>query len=147
MPQNWANWTLIVLGGVMILVEIILGAATGLDFALVGVSLATGGAVGLFFGSTMVGLFSAGALAFVYLAFLRKSVRSSMGSPDLPSNVDALLGTKAIVTARIAPDSAGQVRAGPEVWRAVLSSSVQQAREPGESVVIESVDGVTLIVR
>jgi membrane protein implicated in regulation of membrane protease activity len=147
MPQNWPSWMLVILGGIMILIEILLGAATGLDFALVGVSLATGGAVGLFLDSTQAGLFAAGALAFLYLAFLRKAVRSTMRSPDLPSNVDALIGGKAVVTARIAPEQPGQVRAGDELWRAALSRTTQQAREPGDTVFVESVEGVTLIVR
>jgi membrane protein implicated in regulation of membrane protease activity len=131
----------------MILAEVLLGAATGFDFALVGLSLAVGGSLGLFFESTLVGLFSAGALAFVYLALFRSRIRSKLVTPGLPSNVDAIPGSRAIVTAVITPDSAGQVRVGSEVWRAVLSPAVLEPREPGASVIVESVDGATLIVR
>jgi membrane protein implicated in regulation of membrane protease activity len=68
-------------------------------------------------------------------------------APGLPSNADALLGSRAIVTMPITPDAAGQVKIGPEIWRAVLSPTAKEAREPGASVIVESVDGVTLIVR
>jgi membrane protein implicated in regulation of membrane protease activity len=147
MPENWVSWLFIIAGGILIVAEIMLGAATGFDLALVGVSLATGGGLGLLFDSTLIGLFSAGALAFLYLAFLRSRIRSKLAAPNLPSNVDALIGKRAIVTARITPDSAGQVRAGDEIWRAVLSASVSNPLEPGQSATIESVNGVTLIVR
>lgn len=147
MGDNWANWSLVCLGGLMIVVEVVLGAATGLDFALVGISLAAGGGIGLFFESTKVGLFSAGALAFIYLAFFRRWIRSQFTVPDRPSNVDAILGSKAIVTVRIAPNDSGQVKVGHEIWRAVLSTAAKEVREPGDSVLVESVDGATLIVR
>ena len=147
MGTNWPSWSLVALGGLMILAEVLLGAATGFDFALVGLSLAVGGGLGLFFESTVVGLFSAGALAFVYLALFRSRIRSKLTTPGVPSNVDAILGSRAIVTMPITPDAAGQVRVGNEVWRAVLSSAVQEPRQPGASVTVESVDGVTLIVR
>ena len=144
---NWPSWSLLALGGLMILTEFLLGAATGFDFALVGLSLAVGGAVGLFFESTLVALFSAGALSFLYLALFRSRLRSKLITPGIPSNVDAILGSRAIVTMQIAPDSAGQVRVGHEIWRAVLSPAVQEPRPPGAAVTVESVDGVTLIVR
>ncbi|MGH9784384.1 MAG: NfeD family protein [Terriglobia bacterium] len=147
MGGNWASWILVVVGGLMILVEVVLGAATGFDFALVGLSLAAGGGLGLLFNSAMVALFSAGALSFVYLAFLRSRIRSKLMAPGLPSNADALLGSRGIVTMPITPDAAGQVKLGAEIWRAVLSSAVKEAREPGASVIVESVDGATLIVR
>ena len=61
---NWPGWSLVALGGLMILAEVLLGAATGFDFARVGLSLAVGGGLGLFFESTLVALFSAGLLSF-----------------------------------------------------------------------------------
>ena len=144
---NWPSWSLVALGGLMILAEVLLGAATGFDFALVGLSLAVGGGLGLYFDSALVALFSAGALSFLYLALFRSRIRSKLITPGIPSNVDAILGSRAIVTVQIAPDSAGQVRIGHEIWRAVLSPAVRETREPGAAVTVESVDGVTLIVR
>jgi membrane protein implicated in regulation of membrane protease activity len=141
------NWWLIIAGGLLIVGEVILGAATGFDLALLGISLVAGGAVGLAFGSVEVGLFSAGALAFVYLAFFRKRIRSRLTSPNQRSNADIVLGRTAIVTERLAPHHAGMVRVGDEIWRAVLSSDSGEPREPGSAVTVESVEGVTLKVR
>jgi membrane protein implicated in regulation of membrane protease activity len=147
MGDNWANWLLVIAGGVLTIIEVVLGAATGFDLVLVGVSLAAGGAVGLLFDSTKVGLFSAGALALIYLSFLRNKIRSRLIAPGLASNVDALIGSEGIVTVRIAPGAAGQVKVGHEVWRAVLLPSLKESREPGTSVTVVSVEGVTVIVR
>jgi membrane protein implicated in regulation of membrane protease activity len=143
------NWMLIIVGVLAVIGEVLLGAATGLDLALVGVSLAAGGAIGLLTGSTQVGLFSAGALAFVYFAFLRRRIKSKMSAPHKPTNVDALLGRTAVVTDRIAPHAAGRVRLGDELWRATLKDDGTEAAaiEPGATVVVDSVEGVTLKVR
>ena len=109
---NSTNWILIIAGTLAIVGEVILGAATGFDLALLGIALAAGGAIGLVFGSAKVGLFAAGAFAFVYLAFLRRRIRSKVSSPDRPTNVDAVIGRSAIVTEPIAPHGAGMVRVG-----------------------------------
>ncbi len=145
--RNLWNWMLVFSGLGMVLVEVLLGAFTGFDFALVGTCLMVGGGVGLFFGSAKVGLASTAALAAVYLVFFRKYVRSKVTAPDKPSNVDTLIGRKGVVTEEIGPHNAGQVRVGGEVWRATLVEGSQETRAAGQSVVVESVDGVTLHVR
>jgi membrane protein implicated in regulation of membrane protease activity len=147
--NNSVNWMLVIAGALAIVGEVILGAVTGFDLALIGASLIAGGAVGLVFGSTKVGLFSAGALAFIYLAFLRRHIRARVSGPDRPSNVDALMGRSALVTERIAPHAAGRVRLGDELWRATLKDEGEGAAalEPGATVVVDSVEGVTLKVR
>ena len=145
--KNWANYLLVASGGIMIIAELILGAATGFDLALLGISLAAGGGFGLLFGSPTVGLFSAGALALLYLVLLRKWVRSQLSAPRRLSNVDALVGRTGVVVTRIAPHERGQVKVGEETWRAVLAPDSSGVREPGSAIKVESVDGVTLIVR
>ena len=147
--NNSVNWMLIIVGVLAIIGEVLLGAATGLDLALVGIALAAGGGLGLALGSTKVGLFSAGALAFIYLAFLRRRIRSRLTSPNKATNVDALIGRTALVTDRIAPHVAGMVRLGDELWRATLrdEGAGATAIEPGATVVVDSVEGVTLKVR
>ena len=39
------------------------------------------------------------------------------------------------------------MKVGDEFWRAVLAPGVSEAREPGQSVTVEAVEGVTLLVR
>jgi len=145
--RNTLNWLLIGGGLIMIIVEVILGAATGMDFALVGISMAAGGGIGLYFESWRVGMLATAVMAFIYLAFFRKYIRSKLSSPDRPSMTDALVGRTALVTARIADHAPGAVRVGDEVWRAALAPGAGGTREPGDSVVVDAVEGVTLNVR
>lgn len=147
--SNSLNWILLIVGVLAFAAEVMLGAATGFDLALLGASLAAGGAAGLLFGSSKVGLFSAGALAFLYLAFLRKRIRAKLSASHTPTNVDALIGRTALVTERIAPHAPGMVRVGDELWRARLAHDEEgePAREPGATVKVDSVEGVTLKVR
>lgn len=145
--DNWPNWTLIGLGFVLVIAEILLGAATGFDLALIGVSLATGGGIGLAFASTKVGLFCAGALALIYLAVFRRMIRARLTSGGKPSNIDAIMGRTGVVLERIAPNAPGQVKVGDEIWRARLESESGAPLEPGQTVTVASVDGVTLKVR
>lgn len=147
MSARTFNYLLIALGGLMVVAELALGAATGFDFALLGIAVAAGGAVGLFFNSIKIGLFSVGVLSFIYLAFLRKWIRARLTGTGRPTMVDAVIGRTAIVTVRIAPHEAGQVKIEGEVWRAVLASDADGAREPGASVTVQSVEGVTLYVK
>lgn len=145
--RNWFNWTLVIAGIIMVIVEVLLGGFSGFDFALVGISLAAGGGIGLYFESAKVGLFASGALAFLYLAFFRRYIRSKLTATDRLSNVDAIVGRTGIVTARIAAHEPGEIKVGDEVWRAALSQRASGARELGETVTVESVDGVTMNVR
>ena len=147
--SNSLNWILLIVGVLAFAAEVVLGAATGFDLALLGAALAAGGAAGLLFGSTKVGLFSAGALAFLYLAILRRVVRSKLATPHIPMNTDALLGKPALVTERIAPHAPGMVRVGDEIWRARLVNEAdgEPARESGATVTVDAIDGVTLKVR
>ena len=149
MKPQIANWILLIGGGLAIVVEVVLGAVTGFDMALLGAALATGGAVGLMAGSARIGLFAAGALAFLYLAFFRRMIRARLIVKHTPSNTDAVLGKTGIVTDRIAPHAPGRIKVGDEVWRArlVRDAAGEPAREAGSTVVVESVDGVTLNVR
>ncbi|MGH9794330.1 MAG: NfeD family protein [Candidatus Acidiferrales bacterium] len=146
MANLW-NWLLVIAGGMMIIAELLLGAVTGFDLALMGLAIGLGGAVGLAFASTKVGLVSSAILAFVYLAFIRRWIRSKLHATDQPTNVDAVVGRTGVVTVRVTQHEAGQVKLGDEIWRAALAGAGEPAREPGESVRVEGVDGVTLKVR
>ncbi len=73
---NWVNWLLIIGGLICVIIELSLGALTGLDLALVGGSLTAGGVVGLLAGSARIGLLAGGVLAFVYLAIFRSWLKN-----------------------------------------------------------------------
>jgi membrane protein implicated in regulation of membrane protease activity len=144
---NSVNWILIIAGALAIVAEVVLGVVTGFDLAIMGLALMAGGGLGLAFGSAKVGLFAAGAFAFVYLAFFRRTVKSRLTGPNRPTNIDVVLGKTGLVTERIAPHAPGIVRVGDELWRAALADENAAAKEPGATVVVDSVEGVTLKVR
>ena len=62
---NGVNWLLIIGGLICVIIELALGALTGLDLALVGGSLTIGGVIGLLAGSARIGLLAGGVLALV----------------------------------------------------------------------------------
>ncbi|HKW57087.1 MAG TPA: NfeD family protein [Candidatus Acidoferrum sp.] len=145
--SNWVNWLLVIGGILCVILELALGALTGFDMALVGGSLVIGGAIGLFVGSAKIGLLAAGVLALVYLAGFRSLLKSKLNVGAQPSNVDAVLGKTAVVTKRIGPREPGLVKLGSEEWRAELAGAEDAAKDPGATVKVESVEGVTLKVR
>jgi membrane protein implicated in regulation of membrane protease activity len=142
---NWVNWLLLIGGVACVIVELALGAFTGFDLALVGGSLAIGGGIGLLTNSAHIGLFAAGGLALVYLLIFRSWLKTKLTVKDHASNVDAVVGKSGVVTKRIAPNEPGMVKVGAEVWRAEIADN--SARNAGETVVVQSVDGVTLRVK
>jgi membrane protein implicated in regulation of membrane protease activity len=144
---NWVNWLLMIVGIICVIIELALGALTGLDLALVGASLAAGGAIGLFAGSANVGILSAAAAALIYFAVFRRWLKAKLTVRDQASNVDAVLGKTGVVTKRIAPHDCGLVKVGSEEWRAELSQGDETPREIGATITVSSVEGVTLKVR
>jgi membrane protein implicated in regulation of membrane protease activity len=145
---NSVNWILIIVGALAIVAEVLLGVVTGFDLAIVGISLMAGGGIGLAFGSAKVGLFAAGAFAFLYLALFRRQVKARLAGPaHRATNIDVVLGKSGLVTERIGPHAPGIVRVGDELWRAELADAGAAAMEPGATVVVDSVEGVTLKVR
>jgi membrane protein implicated in regulation of membrane protease activity len=61
-----------------------------------------------------------------------------------PSNVDALVGEKALVIATVGPKAAGQVKVHGEAWRAF---SEQETFEKDEWVRVDRVEGTHVVVR
>jgi membrane protein implicated in regulation of membrane protease activity len=144
---NWVNWLLVIVGIVCVIIELALGALTGLDLALVGGSLAVGGGIGLLSGSAKIGLLAAGGLALVYLALFRNWLKIKLTVKDQHSNVDAVVGKTGVVTKRIAAREAGMVKVGSEIWRAEVAGGEEAARDTGSVVTVIAVEGVTLKVR
>jgi membrane protein implicated in regulation of membrane protease activity len=144
---NWVNWVLVIGGIICVIIELALGALTGLDLALVGASLTVGGAIGLIVSSGNVGLLSAAAAALLYFAVFRKWLKSKLVVHNQPTNVDAVMGKSGVVTKRIAPRDCGLVKVGTEEWRAELASGDENSRDIGSTVTVISVEGVTLKVR
>ena len=143
---GFVNWILVILGGLLILMEILLGAASGFDFFLIGSAVLLGGILGLVTQSPELGVATAGLLSVVYVLFGRRRVKAKLRQQDVPTNTDLLLGKSARVTERIAPDQPGRVQFEGDEWRAVLDRAAGSALEKGEDATILRIEGVTLIV-
>ena len=141
---DW-NWILLLGGALLILVEVALGGFAGFDLVLIGSAFVLGGAIGMALGNPVAGFLIASALCVAYIALGRRWVRDRIRTRSTPSNVDALVGQRGLVTVRVAEHEPGQVRVRDEVWRALPESGA--ALEPGAVIVVTGVDGVTLHVK
>ena len=141
------NWLLLVAGALLILVEVALGGFAGFDLILIGSAFLLGGGIGMVAGSPVVGFVVASVLCVAYIAVGRRWVRSHLKNRAVPSNTDALLGERGVVTARVAEHAPGQVKVRDEVWRAVPAAGAGESFDVGTVVTVERVDGVTLMVR
>ncbi len=141
------NWLLIIAGALCILTEVAMGGFAGFDLVLVGSAVALGGFIGLVVGNPVVGLAVAAALSLLYIAVGRRWVRAHLRHATVESNADALVGQSALVLKRVAEHQPGQVKVRDEVWRAAPARGVAGPFEAGAVVVVEDVDGVTLLVR
>lgn len=146
MRISW-NWTLIIAGALLVLVEVAFGGFAGFDLVLIGSAFVIGGALGLAFKSAVLGFIVASALCILYIVLGRRYVRARFRHKPTESNVDALLGRQGVVVQRIAPQAPGQVRVNDEIWRAEAAPGVTDVFEPGSLVTVAGVSGVTLQVR
>ena len=146
MHMNW-NWVLIVAGAVMVLVEVALGGFAGFDLVLIGSSFVLGGILGLIVGNPVAGLVTASVLCLLYIVAGRRWVRARLKRPGLATNTDALIGQRALVTQALSVHQPGQVSLRGEVWRARPAPDEPGTLEIGVEVMVEGIEGVTLIVR
>jgi membrane protein implicated in regulation of membrane protease activity len=145
MPSS-TNWILVILGAVMILAEVLLGAISGFDFLLLGSAILLGGVLGLVTGSTVLGVAAAGVLSLLYVAVGRRHIKARLGRHDIPTNTDALLGKTMRVVEAIGPGHAGRVKYEGDEWRAEADSPGLAPLEPGRNVRVVRIDGVTVYV-
>lgn len=133
----------IVLAGLgLIILEVIIGAATGFELFVVGVILMISGGIGMLLKSFTVALASAAILLFAYVFIGRKYIKSRVGISTTATNIDLILGQEAEVVKTVTKRSAGQVRINGEVWRAIS----EKTHKEGDDVIIASISGVTLHV-
>jgi len=141
------NWLLIIVGALCVLTEVAMGGFAGFDLVLVGSAVALGGFIGLMVGNPIIGTAVAAALSLLYIALGRRWVRSHLLHKTVASNADALVGQSALVLTRVAEHQPGQVKVRDEVWRAAPARGAAGPFEAGTVVVVDDVEGVTLLVR
>ncbi len=141
------NWVLIIGGALCVLAEVVMGGFAGFDLVLIGSAVAAGGFAGLIAGSPVIGSVAAAVLSLTYIALGRRWVQARLKIRHVATNADAVIGQRALVMQRIADHHPGQVKVKDEVWRAAPAHGAAGPFEPGAVVTVESVDGVTLLVR
>jgi membrane protein implicated in regulation of membrane protease activity len=140
--SNYIPQIFVVIGLLMILAELVIGIQTGFDLLLIGSIMVISGFVGIFTGSELLMLLLAIGLSMLYMAVGRKRIRQKITTVTKKTNIDKLLGATATVERDINPDTAGLVRVDDERWRA----SAGEVLYEGDTVVIEGIEGVTVIV-
>ncbi len=135
------SYILIGLGLLSIILELLLGVATGFDLFIIGIILIISGGVGIVT-STTLALLSVTALCFTYVLVGRNFVKNKLNFKSTPTNPDALIGKTAKVVKKITPNHPGQVKLEGEIWRAQSDQDI----DIGQSVVVQSISGVTLSV-
>lgn len=139
---QWLLWV----GGALVLALLEL---TALDFVfsmLVAGALAAALAAGLGFSFT-VQAFVFTLVSVVGLVVVRPWLRrwANRSAPDMPTNVDALAGRRALTLTDV-DDRAGQVKLSGETWSARVAD--RGARIPADAdVVVVSIEGATALVR
>jgi membrane protein implicated in regulation of membrane protease activity len=85
----------------------------------------------------------------VLMVLTRPFLKKRLESPDVPTNVNLLVGKGGIVTITIDNDAnTGQIRVGTEYWTARLPEELADQVVPVDTrVLVESVEGVTARVR
>jgi len=136
------NYILIIIGFLAILVELILGVVTGFDLLLLGIAFIIGGLVGMGTDSFNIGLTVVFILSILYFLIGRKIIKKELALKTTKTSVDNLLLKQGIVVKKITPDKPGQIKVEGEIWRAESPNVISE----GASVIIQSVNGVTLLV-
>jgi len=134
--------TLIILGILAIIVEIILGAATGFELLIIGIVFIIGGGIGMLTGSMMGAVSTIIVLILGYVFFGRKMIKQALHVTTSKTNIDSIIGKQGVVIEPINPDVPGQIKYEGEIWRAEAEKAIAK----GKKIKIISVSGVTLKV-
>jgi len=133
-------WVFILFGFMLIVVELLLGVATGFDLFLLGTCFLAGGGVGLFFNSAMVSFGVTGVLAISYVILFRRIVQGWIHPKLVPSNSDALIGKVGVLTKPSSSTETGQIKLENDLWLAKSDAPI----EIGKKAKVLKIDGNTL---
>ncbi len=141
MFQTEPHSVLITIGIVAIIIEIMIGAATGFELFVLGIIFIIAGIIGSL-SSITVAIVSIVIMIALYIFVGRRMIKKSLHFISHKTNVESIIGKKALVTMAITPDKPGRVKIQGEEWRA----EAEKAIDTGKKVMINSVSGVTLTV-
>lgn len=137
------NYIVILIGVVMIIVEILLGAITGFELFVLGIIFMVAGGIGMAFGgSFLITLGIIILLISAYIVFARGYIKEKLTVITHKTNADSLVGKHGKVEHKITSSQAGRVRVGTESWRAEADETL----EKDTLITVASISGVTLHV-
>lgn len=84
-------------------------------------------------------------VSIALLVFTRKIFVEKLRAGAEKTNVDAVIGAKAIVTSPILPYEVGQVKVNGQIWSAI-GKNQEDSFEKDQLVIINAVEGVKVIV-
>jgi membrane protein implicated in regulation of membrane protease activity len=114
----------------------------------VSVGAVAGAAVAAFDGDVVWQVAAFVITGVVLLLLTRPLLTRKLQKTEIPSNVNAIVGKRGIVTIEVDNDSGtGQIRIGTEHWTARLADGEAGKVAPETKVEIVSVEGVTAYVR
>jgi membrane-bound serine protease (ClpP class) len=105
------------------------------------VALESNSGTGEWIGPALVAL---GILSLVTFYFVTRKVVAAHRDEDVRTGIEEMVGSTAEVRNTLDPE--GQVWSGGTLWAARLAAGGDGAARPGDRVVIEAVDGLTLVV-
>ena len=121
----------------------VLAVLGGLGFVAAGVvALESNSSTGDWIGPALVAL---GLLSLVTFYFVTRKVVAAHRDKDVRTGIEEMVGSTAEVRNTLDPE--GQVWSGGTMWSARLADGAEGPARPGDRVVIEAVDGLTLVVK
>jgi membrane protein implicated in regulation of membrane protease activity len=137
-----APWIWLVVAGLLLVAEML---TVHLLFASLALAALAAALAGFFGGSLAVQGIAFSIFAVISLAFIRPFALKHLKkqSPAEATNVDALLGQRALVTEMVNQDS-GYVKLSGETWSARTESGAIPA---GENVIVIAIDGAIARVK
>ncbi len=136
------NHIFIIVGIAAIVLELLLGVATGFDLFVLGLIGIVSGGIGIITGSSQYSFIAIGMLSLLYVLAGRQLVKQKLTVSTQTTGTNELIGKKGIVVKKITPQKQGQVKVQGEIWRAESDSAIDE----GGSIIVHSVSGVTLRV-
>lgn len=133
----------IILGVLLIIIELLLGAITGFELLLVGGIFIIAGIAGAVTNSSFILLLTIAFLSLLYVFLGRSFLKQKLTIATRKTSVDSLLGKTGIVIKRITTKEAGQIKIEGEIWRAVSDKTLDTNTE----ATVNSISGVTLKVK
>ena len=141
--HTWMGLIFAVMGLLLIILEMA-GLEMEFDLIIIGSAFAIGGLITWPFHNWIATVVVVCVLIAIYVGVGRAYVhRRWLAHKAEKTNIDTIIGKKAVVKKSITPDEEGRVKVGYEEWRARADEDISE----GEHVEIVSVSGVTLTVK